>query len=255
MTNLSLEERIAMLEKRNEALEKLEQETRRLRDALEIQNLMSTYEYLHTYNDHRAVAQLFTQNQPDCFVNIGTRGHWIGKDAAVRAFGTFIKMGPTPGMMAIHPTTTPIIEVAGDRQTAKGMWIGTGFGAKKDDKGAPMCEWQWDKYAVDFMKEDGKWKFWHMQIFRIFEINWDAKWSENAAFLKYQKPVIPDMYDENNRPDGPSINVNLYSLETLQRLVPTPPRPYETWDEKESYGLPRQQGAIDIQRSQATKNL
>jgi hypothetical protein len=238
MAKQSLEERLARLEKRQEELDRLAHEVARLRDINEIQNMMSRYEYLHTYNDHKAVAELFTKNQPDAFVNIGTRGHWVGKDAAWRAFGTFIKAGPTPGMMPIHPLTTPIIEVAGDRKTAKAMWIGTGFIARKDtETGKPQCTWEWDKYAVDFMKEDGKWKFWHMQIHRIFSINWDQKWSENEAFMTYPKPVIPDMYTADIKPDGPSLLMNPYSLETLQKYVPAPPEPYETWDEKTSYGI------------------
>jgi hypothetical protein len=235
----SLEERIACLEERNRELEEAASETGRLRDVQEIQNLMSTYEYLHTYNDHHAVAELFTRNRDDCFVNIGTRGYWVGRDAALRAFGTFIKAGPTPGAMDIHPITTPIIEVARDRKTAKGMWVGTGLKAYEDEEGRPRGLWEWDKYAVDFLLEDGQWKIWHMQIFRIIQIDWDQKWSENEAFIRYQEPTMPDMYDDDTRPDGPSINVNPYSLQTLQTLVPAPPRPYETWDEETSYGLPK----------------
>lgn len=219
--------------------EELRYEVGRLKDALDIQNLMSTYEYLHTFNDHEAVAKLFTQNQEDCFISLGTRGYWVGKDAARRAFGTFIKLGPTPGLMPIVPLATPLIEVAGDRKTAKGMWIGTGFLAKKDEQGKPSCKWQWDKYAVDFIKENGKWKFWHMQVFRIFQIDWDQKWSENPAFLKKEGNAIPDIYDEDTKPDGPSPNVNAWSILTLQTLNPAPPVPYETWDDSMTYGLPK----------------
>jgi hypothetical protein len=111
--------------------ETLEYEVGRLRDTLDIQNLMSKYEYLHTYNDHKAVAELFTKNQADAFVSIGTQGHWVGKDAALRAYGTFIKMGPTPGLLSCNPITTPLIEVAGDRKTAKAMWVSSGLQAHR----------------------------------------------------------------------------------------------------------------------------
>lgn len=217
----------------------LEYEVGRLRDTLEIQNLMSRYEYLHTYNDHEAVAELFTKNQPDAFVSIGTRGHWVGKDAARRAYDTFIKMGPTRGLLSCNPITTPLIEVAGDRKTAKAMWVSPGLQAQKDKNGKSQAMIEWDRYAVDFMKEDNKWKIWHMQVFRIFHINWDQEWSENPGFLNIPKPVMPDMYDDYNRPDGPSINVNAYSLETVQNKIPAFPVPYETWDENTTYGLPR----------------
>ena len=206
----------------------LENEVGRLRDVLEVQNLMSRYEYLHTLNDHKAVAELFTKNQPDGFVSIGIRGHWVGKDAAFRAYDTFVKMGPTPGLLSCNPITTPLIEVAGDRKTAKAMWVSSGLQAQIDKDGKSQCRREWDKYAVDFMKEDGKWKIWHMRIFRIFDINWDQKWSENPGYKTIPKPVIPDMYDDYNRPDGPAVEINPYSLETVQNCVPAPPEPYDT---------------------------
>jgi hypothetical protein len=217
----------------------LENEVGRLRDTLEIQNLMSRYEYIHTYNDHKAVAELFTKNQPDAFVSIGTRGHWVGKDAAWRAYDTFIKMGPTPGLLSCNPITTPLIEVAGDRKTAKAMWVSSGMQAQIDKEGKSQCKIEWDRYAVDFMKEEGQWKIWHMQIFRIYDINRDQKWSDNPGFQDIPKPIMPDMYDDYNRPDGPSINVNAYSLKTVQNKVPPFPEPYETWDDSKTYGLPK----------------
>lgn len=198
--------------------------------------MMSTYEYLHTVNNHEAIVEMFAKSVPDIYINIGARGHWKGKDAARRAWGTFIDMGPTPGMMPIHPITTPVIEVAGDGKTAKGMWIGTGFVAQKDQEtGKPSCVWEWDKYAVDFIKEAGQWKFWHFHIHKIFYIGWDEKWSE--VFTKEQKPMTMK-YSDYNKPDGPSPDVNIYSINTLQNYIPAPPVPYETWDEKTSYGMP-----------------
>jgi hypothetical protein len=219
----------------------LEFEVGRLRDTLDIQNLMSRYEYLHTFNDHETIAELFAKKQPDTFISIGTRGHWVGKDAALRAFGTFIKMGPTPGLLCCNPITTPLIEVAGDRKTAKAMWVGTGLMAQKDEKDNPSARIEWDRYAVDFIREDGKWKFWHMQIFRIFHMSWQ-EWSRNDEFrinpLKVSLPIGKvNAYDDSNRPDGPSISMNPYSLETVQNKVPSPPEPYETWDDAKTYGL------------------
>ena len=62
-----------------------------------------------------------------------------------------------------------MIEVAGDGKTAKGVWIGIGFVARTDAQtGEAQCFWEWGKYGVDFIKEDGVWKFWHFHIYRIF---------------------------------------------------------------------------------------
>jgi hypothetical protein len=71
-----------------------------------------------------------------------------------------IKENEGVGSEIMHTPTTPIIEVAEGGKTARGVWIGTGLVAMVDDKtGKPRCMWEWDRYGVDFIKEDDKWKF------------------------------------------------------------------------------------------------
>jgi len=240
MAAKSLEERIASLEEKNKKIEELEHEVKRLQAINEIQNLMGKYEYLHTFNNHKAIVEMYSENAPDVFINIGVRGHWVGKgkEVARRAWGTFIDMDPNPpGFMPIHPITTPVIEVAKDCKTAKGVWIGTGFVARKNDQtGEPMCNWEWDKYAVDFIKEDGKWKFWHFHIYRLFSIGWDDKWAD--VYKTANEPVVTARYTDYNKPDGPPIDSHPYSLFTVQKFIPKPPEPYETWDDTTTYGMP-----------------
>jgi hypothetical protein len=66
----------------------------------------------------------------------------------------------------MHTQETPVIEVAGDGKTAKGLWYSIGIGVrasvKNDGTYTKSTEWMWEKYAVDFIKEDGKWKIWHL---------------------------------------------------------------------------------------------
>ena len=61
---------------------------------------------------------------------------------------------------------TPVIEVAGDGKTAKGIWYSIGIGVRpnvnSDGTYTKSTSWMWEKYAVDFIKEDGKWKIWHL---------------------------------------------------------------------------------------------
>ena len=54
-----------------------------------------------------------------------------------------------------------MIEVAGDGNTAKGLWFITGAetSPKDDDRLDP--HWTWARYATDFIREDGKWKIVH----------------------------------------------------------------------------------------------
>ena len=214
-----------------ETITSLKHEIERLQAVNEIQNLMSTYEYLHTANRHRDVMELYAKKAPDVRVYFGEIGYWEGTDAPNRAWEILDRMGNTPGMMAIHPTTTPAIVVAEDGKTAKGVWIGTGFVVRKDEEtGKAKAMWEWDKYGVDFIKEDGKWKFWHFHIYRIFRSGWDkglSDWDPEAkAGLE-----IPDEL----KPDRPAIDDYPYSTETSQQYAPAPPVPYKTWEDTTSY--------------------
>jgi len=66
----------------------------------------------------------------------------------------------------LHTQETPVIEVAGDGKTAKGIWYSIGQSVrgtvKADGTSDVSTGWMWEKYAVDFAKEDGKWKIWHL---------------------------------------------------------------------------------------------
>jgi len=66
----------------------------------------------------------------------------------------------------MHTQETPVIEVAGDGKTAKGIWYSIGLAVRgsvdADKKTSVTTGWMWEKYAVDFAKEDGKWKIWHL---------------------------------------------------------------------------------------------
>lgn len=68
---------------------------------------------------------------------------------------------------AIHTNTTPIIEVAGDGKTAKGIWYSPGIGLSARINGTDISyggTFFWEKYGADFIKEDGEWKMWHCQM-------------------------------------------------------------------------------------------
>ena len=228
MTTESLEQKVENLEK---TVESLQHENERLRAINEIENLMSTYEYLHTANMHKEVGQLFAR-RPDTRVYFGELGYWEGPDAPDRAWSILERMGDTTGMMALHATTTPVIVVADDCQTAKGVWVGLGFVAQART-GTPMCNWELDRYGIDFIKEDGVWKIWHHHIYRLLHgLNWDDKWADQFARPEHVFPVPDDVPVDGPCPEGDD---NPYRPDTKQRLVPVPPEPYQTWADTSRY--------------------
>jgi hypothetical protein len=68
---------------------------------------------------------------------------------------------------ALHTNTTPVIEIAGDGKTAKGIWYSPGYGLSAHINGSNVSyggTFFWEKYGADFMKENGVWKIWHCQM-------------------------------------------------------------------------------------------
>lgn len=229
MANEDLEKTIKSLQKE---IEGCKHEIERLHAVTEIQNLMSEYEYLHTANRHRDVMELYAKD-PDTTIYMGELGYWKGADAPQRAWSLLERFGggkPPVGVMAIHPLVTPFIVVAGDGKTAKGVWLNNGFVAAPDRQtGEQRAMWEWGIYGVDFIKEDGKWKFWHFHMYRLFRTGWDKglkDWDPDEEVMK-----VPD----DIKPDGPGVDDYPYRPDEVLVLKPDLPKPYQTWADTFSY--------------------
>jgi hypothetical protein len=73
--------------------------------------------------------------------------------------------------------TTPVIQVAGDEKTDKGIWIS--FGHISGPMGGQMSAmWAYEKYGMDFVKEDGECKIWHLHTFVDFYCPVDSVWTD-----------------------------------------------------------------------------
>lgn len=247
----SVEERLDSLEKKNRELEKqnkgMAHEIERLQAFVEIQNLMSKYEYLHTSENHQETADMFTKKAPDVRSEMQW-GVYEGNESIQRLYVGYHTQDFEEahiGRFGILPVTNGIVEVAGDGKTAKGMWISTGFVMMAGDK--PRMMHAWCKYGIDFKKEDGKWKFWHVQVYDIMFIPWDAKsLAEHKAQTERELPA-------NIAPDRPPTYKWSYSLTGKTENMPPPPEPYETWDERTSmttFGILRIKPKSKMQQSQ-----
>jgi len=210
----------------------LEERIQRLEDAREIENLMAKYAYLHTAGMHEETAALFARETPGVRVEISPLGRWEGLDGvntAMVKFHQFIGAG-NPGILMVHPQTTPVIEVAGDGKTAKGVWMSPGLETRKDEERGKFAGiWVWGHYGVDFVKERGKWKFWHFHVYAFMATPYDKSWTE---------PPDPsaqiDLPDEL-KPDVPNDYYHMYTTTSKIQYLPVPPEPYETFDEKTAY--------------------
>jgi hypothetical protein len=206
----------------------LEQNVQKLLDIREIENLMAKYAYLHTAGRHEETAQLFALKTPG--VRVDLMGVYEGAEGVRRAMvKTHQSMNiGKPGFLFVHTQCTPVIEVAGDGKTAKGVWMSPGLETRQDPQtGKFVAYWLWGNYAVDFIKEDGQWRFWHFHVYPYMVARYDQSWTEPG------KPM--QLLPGGLKPDRPSTSTSMYSTTAEIRYDPAPPEPYETFNESTAY--------------------
>lgn len=139
------------------------------------------------------------------------------------------------GTMDYKPVDTPVVEIAADGKTAKGIWCIRGSHSKILPSG-PVAYWEWGWFAADFILEDGAFKIWHLQYLQevcrpsghpwygdenVYE---DLPEFRAAAEFVLPTPTVPETVRERyngSRPFTPS---------------PRVPEPYETFAETFTYG-------------------
>lgn len=133
---------------------------------------------------------------------------------------------------SLHMQTTPIIEIAGDGKTAKGVWYTPGFIKRpniEDGKISVTGQWMFERYAVDFAKEDGKWKIWHFNNLGDTSPPWGANDQEAQLQLGTQQEG-----DRGEQP-GAQEEPKVWSPTTVPEMYPRFPERYYTFSETFSY--------------------
>ena len=168
---------------------------RKALDQQEIQNIMSWHVMYHCYGLHHDELENIWVNEPEnrATASFGqNQGFMVGYDSIwenyVEGHDTswlssaksycenngiditgwtdeeILEVYGGVGQLLLHVTTTAIIEVAEDGQTAKAFWYSPGMIAESGQSGNTI----WEAYGVDFVKEDGVWKMWHLHMFTDF---------------------------------------------------------------------------------------
>jgi hypothetical protein len=228
------------IEEISNILEALQKEVRRLKDVHEIQNFMGRYNFYHELQrDNEFPDTMYAQKTPGVSAEIAQAGVYIGREGLRKMYSPMpgAAAGPSKGVMFTHPLTTPIIEVAGDGKTAKGVWVSPCWEAKPDPETKQLISYcTYIKYGCDFVKEDGKWKMWHYHVYRVFTTPWNVPFTE-----EWERNVRDKIsrFGYERKPDLPTTVDNPYSKDTVREMVPILPEPYETFSETFSYGPPQ----------------
>ena len=165
-----------------------------------VENVFNRYMYLHNaFQDEQIIPLWVKRGTEGIRARYTNAGEYTEYDSVIR----YHQGRPSPeGKLILHATTTPVIEVAADGKTAKGVWLmaGTESGltdpevAKEfPDMYSPgevlgkkvWAHWVWCKYAIDFLKQDGEWKIWKFRCYELarapFEENWISFGQKNQG--------------------------------------------------------------------------
>jgi hypothetical protein len=124
---------------------------------------MSLHSWYHAAMQNDVELEKIWAKRDDC-IWAQTGGYWKGIDHIKQNYGQKATEETTKGGYVWHTITSGVVEVAEDRQTAKGVWYTPGGGGQAKN-GKLDFGWMWEKYGVDFIRENGKWKVWHMKVY------------------------------------------------------------------------------------------
>lgn len=230
----------------------------RWEDQREIKNLMGKYANCIILNREAEIFDLFwSKNQKD--VCLGLNNGWYEGVSAICGYYNAIRdknalvaklvqqrfpqlLGGKSdaeiygiGEFKSDPLYAPIIEVAIDGQTAKGLWYCMGTESNVGTAG-PVAYWSWGYFAIDFILEDGDWKIWHMQNL------WDLRaiCGKDWGLPEEPYPDLPEFEPLRGwaLPAPTTDQVLRETYSPTRPMSPAPPLPvaYETFAETFSYG-------------------
>lgn len=135
-------------------LEELEKQIRILADTEEVKKLHYRYVNALTFAEWDKVIDCFAEN---AVTDLGPPGVVRGKANIAKLFreGISLGHGRGEGSIVVHP----IITVEGDQ--AKGNWLIYFLNVDLETK--KTTGWAMGEYNVEYVKEDGKWKFGFMK--------------------------------------------------------------------------------------------
>jgi hypothetical protein len=215
-------------------MQKVKLRIERAQAVIACQNLMDKYQIYHMRGMRTEETQLFALETPGGAVEM-LWGIYDGPEGILRWKRSEGYGKPrAKGMLPLHCMVTPIIEIASDGQTAKGLWLmqGTETGKFPDEKEAKAF-WAAGQFAMDFIKEDGEWKIWRYnttgQVLSPFEKGWHI---ENKTTAQVKEDGIRALEDEgDHRPDRPASHPFMSNRGEFIEDIPPVPLPYETWDD------------------------
>ncbi len=196
-------------------------ELSRVKDYIEIWKLQSRYAHLYFMLRNSEIPSLFAQKTPGVSIDIEDAGIYEGIEGVKRFWTTVLseERVRSPGWLAVHMTQNPIIEINKAGTRAKGVWFSHGSVSMRRE-GKLDCLLCLGKYDMEYVKEDGEWKFFKLAYRIAYMCPLDKGWVEEP--ITGSIAGVPD-----NSPDRPATNYLPYSRYRINIFPPPPPEPYK----------------------------
>ncbi len=234
----------------------IELEIERLKAYVEISNLIGLYATYHSASRQPETCNLFAKKTPGgkCIFNGDIYDGYEGVENHFIKYMTGAEEDLS-GKIYMHEMMSPIIEVAGDCQSAKAQFSSIGCETlnRGENGEGRVSIWDMCKYRFDLIKEDGRWVIYNMDLHNVFETPFDGPgWGEYPEFRPDPNcnPLPACGIPIDGRTVRPYKCLSMNSRECdLHQLFPEPPLPYESWDPvKEPWVVER----VDVKESHRT---
>lgn len=140
------------------------------------------------------------------------------------------------GQLGIRPADTFVLEIAGDGETAKGIWSIHGTVATMTASG-PVSVWDWGYLCIDFIKEGEDWKIWHMQDLQDINTPTGGDWTEEPLSFPEEPGFNAIKEFKFPEPNVPCVLREAYYVGRPFTESPSLPEPYDTFTDTFSYGM------------------
>lgn len=188
----------------------------------DIQNEMGRVVIAFNYRQPDRILRRFALDLPDVSLEYADEGVFTGRKAVETIVNEVVGREAVAGEMFDLQLTTPVIEVAGDGESAQALWWCPGVAAAVREDGEREALWLWGMLTADFVRTDEGWLIRHLHYFRYIKCSYDKGWVEDTSMI--HRPNTP-MHPLST----PSTYHNPYSPTSVRDGLPAAPRPYDTY--------------------------
>lgn len=243
--------------------ENTESRLARLEARAELENLMGKYCHLLFAGEGGRIMDELWASGNGVSIEIGASGRYVSREKVA----TYYEKDHIEGAFTLLLPVTPVIETAGDGQSAKGLWFVAGLESDAGDLGggapadeerralftsktpegcAYRAECTVQKLAADFILEGGEWKILHLHQYDGLRFPCGSDWVQFArtrfatdgmrldAMFRSNRPFKEDEPPENLASE-PTVSHWQYRVDGQTEYVPEVPKPYETFSEVKPY--------------------